>query len=51
MKFWCQLPEDGNNVETCTSSVIERIHRLSNCAFFGVTKVSNIEMHGKNNAQ
>jgi len=38
MKFWCQFPDNGNNVETCTSSVIKRIHRLSNRAFFGVNR-------------
>ena len=23
-KFWCKLPEDGDNAETCRSNVIER---------------------------
>jgi len=39
MKFWCKLPEDGDNAETCRSQVIERIHRLWYCAFVGVTAV------------
>ena len=29
MKFWCKLPEDGNNAETCRCQIIDRIHRLS----------------------
>ena len=39
MIFWCKLPEDGNNAETCRSCLIERIHRLYNCAVVGVTRV------------
>jgi hypothetical protein len=39
MNFWCKLPEDGDNAETCRRRVIERMPRLFNCAFVGVTRV------------
>ena len=35
--FWCKLPEDGDNTETCSSSVIERMRRMKNCASFRFT--------------
>ena len=36
MKFWCKLPEDGDNAR---NKVMERMHRLYNCAFVGLTSV------------
>ena len=35
----CELPEDGDNAETCRSYGIERVHTLWNCVFVGVAKV------------
>jgi hypothetical protein len=49
MRFWCKLPEAGDNVETCRSEIIERICRLQKSAFLGVTTV--LIMHGKNNVK
>jgi len=40
MKFWRKLLEDSDSTETCRRTVIEGVHRLYNCAYFGVTKVS-----------
>jgi len=49
MKFWCTLPEDGDNAETRRSCLIERIHRLYNCAFVGVSRV--VIYHNARNEQ
>ena len=40
MKFWCKSLEDGDNVITCRRKVTKGVHRMYNCAFVGVTKVS-----------
>jgi len=37
--FWRKLSEDGDNAETCRSYVMERTHRLLNCALVGVSRV------------
>jgi hypothetical protein len=39
MKFWYEVPEDGDKAETYTSCVTERIYRLYNCVFVGVSRV------------
>ena len=38
MKSRGNIPKNGLNTETCRSRVIERIHRMQNCAFVGVNQ-------------